>query len=144
MSDGEVNFLGQPFAHKLRIRYAECDMQGRVHNSNFQLYADVAMDELLAARVGHEVEFEYVVVQSTVRYLKPAHFHEVMTILLGITHIGNTSFSTEAIGSIQGQGEVFRCKMAYVHVDIKTGKPMPIPANISSKLKEGCILSSAL
>lgn len=44
--------MGEPFAHRLRVRYAECDAQGVVFNAHYLTYLDVSITELWRAAFG--------------------------------------------------------------------------------------------
>jgi acyl-CoA thioesterase FadM len=37
--------MGEPFRHRLRVRYHECDPQGVVFNANYLAYFDIALIE---------------------------------------------------------------------------------------------------
>ena len=38
--------MGQPFRHRIRVRWNESDLQGVVFYANYLMYFDVAMTEL--------------------------------------------------------------------------------------------------
>ena len=38
--------MGEPFRHRIRVRWNECDLQGVVFYANYLVYFDVAMTEL--------------------------------------------------------------------------------------------------
>ena len=38
--------MSDPFRHRLRVRYNECDPQGVVFNANYLTYFDLTMGEL--------------------------------------------------------------------------------------------------
>ena len=44
--------MGEPFRHRLRVRYHECDPQGVVFNANYLAYFDIALTELWRDAVG--------------------------------------------------------------------------------------------
>jgi len=44
--------MGEPFRHRLRPRYAECDAQGVVFNAHYLAYLDISMTELWRAAFG--------------------------------------------------------------------------------------------
>jgi len=78
-----------PLITALRVRYVECDMQGHVFNGHYLTYFDIAHTEALRSALGvsygefvaeHGVDF--VVAESGVRYLAPAHFDDVLEIVV--------------------------------------------------------------
>ena len=48
----ERRSMAEPFTHRLRVRYAECDVQGVVFNSHYLAYFDIAITELWRAALG--------------------------------------------------------------------------------------------
>lgn len=89
-----------PFVHTLRVRYAECDVQGVVFNAHYLAYFDVAITELWRAAFGSyesmlERGVDIVVADAQLRFRQPARFDEQLTLELAIAHMGNTSFVTE-------------------------------------------------
>jgi acyl-CoA thioester hydrolase len=76
-----------PLITALRVRYVECDMQGHVFNGHYLTWFDIAHTEALRAATGrsyaelvqqHGVDF--VVAESGVRYLAPAHFDDLLEV----------------------------------------------------------------
>jgi acyl-CoA thioester hydrolase len=91
--------MAEPFVHTLRVRYAECDPQGVVFNAHYLAYLDASMTELWrAAFGGYNVMLErgvdMVVVQSELRFHRPARFDELLALDVTVTRMGNTSIST--------------------------------------------------
>ncbi|MGH2910914.1 MAG: acyl-CoA thioesterase [Solirubrobacteraceae bacterium] len=94
--------VAAPLACKLRVRYAECDPQGVVFNAHFLAYFDIAVTELFReafgamggyqAIVDHGVEL--VVAEAGLRYRRPAHFDDELTIEIAIARLGTTSITT--------------------------------------------------
>ena len=76
-----------PLITALRVRFAECDMQGHVFNGHYLMYFDLAHTEALRSATGlgypelvqaHGVDF--VVAESGVRYLAPAYYDDLLEI----------------------------------------------------------------
>lgn len=88
-----------PLEHKLRVRYGECDPQGVVFNPHFLAYFDIGITELFRAAFGSyqamvERGVEFVVAEAGVRYRRPAHFDEELTLESAVTRLGTTSITT--------------------------------------------------
>ena len=86
-------------ACKLRVRYGECDPQGVVFNAHFLAYFDIGITELFRAAFGGYQAMvnrgvEFVVAQAGVRYHRPAHFDDELTLEIAITRLGTTSITT--------------------------------------------------
>lgn len=85
-----------PFIHRLRVRYAECDMQGVVFNSHYLVYFDAALTELWREALGGyrpmlDRGIDLVVAEAQLRYKSAARFDDELTIEMTITHLGKTS-----------------------------------------------------
>jgi acyl-CoA thioester hydrolase len=88
-----------PLTHKLRVRYGECDPQGVVFNAHFLAYFDIAITELFRAAFGSyqaivDRGVEFVVAEAGLRYHRPAHFDDELTLEVAITRLGTTSITT--------------------------------------------------
>jgi acyl-CoA thioester hydrolase len=91
--------VAAPFEHKLRVRYGECDRQGVVFNAHFLAYFDIGITELFRAAFGsYQVMLdrgvEFVVAEAGLRYHRPAHFDEELTVEIVVTRLGTTSMTT--------------------------------------------------
>jgi acyl-CoA thioester hydrolase len=92
--------MSQPFAHKLRVRYGECDPQGIVFNANYLLYFDVAFTELWRAALGPWQEMvdrgiDAVVADARISFRAPARFDDELELRARPTRIGTTSITTQ-------------------------------------------------
>ena len=76
---------GFSFATEIRVRFAETDAQGIVHNSNYFIWFEVARVAYLAEYAGgysrlRDLGIEAVVLETHVRYLEPAKFDDVLAV----------------------------------------------------------------
>jgi acyl-CoA thioester hydrolase len=88
-----------PFVHRLRVRYVECDMQGIVFNAHYYTWIDIAHTEWLRVRFGPISELlrhgvDVVVAESSCRYLAPVTYDEDIDIEVGVESLGTTSLTT--------------------------------------------------
>jgi acyl-CoA thioester hydrolase len=123
--------VGRPFEYQLRVRYAECDMQGVVFNANYLSFFDVSITELWRAAFGsyqamldHDVDL--VVAEASVRYLRPARFDDELTIGIAVAKLGTSSVITSH-RVLRGSDEVAIGQMRHVFVDRDTLGKTPIP-----------------
>lgn len=91
--------MAEPFTHRLRVRYVECDALGVVFNAHYLSYMDHSMTELFREAFGgygrlHEHELDMVVAQAQLRFRAPAHFDDEIDLDLTVTHLGTTSLIT--------------------------------------------------
>ena len=123
--------MAGPLSHKLRPRYAECDVQGVVFNSHYLVYFDTSITELWRAGVGgYQVMLDrgldVVVAEARLRFLGSARFDQELTLEIGITKLGNTSIVSEHRISYEGNTLV-EGSLAHVLVDRSTLAKTPIP-----------------
>ena len=91
--------MGEPFTHQLRVRYAECDPQGVVFNAHYLAYFDASLTELWRAAFGSyqamlDRGVDVVVAEAQLNFRTPAHFDELLTLAIGVTHLGTTSIAS--------------------------------------------------
>jgi acyl-CoA thioester hydrolase len=91
--------VAAPLAYKLRVRYGECDPQGVVFNAHFLAYFDIGIVELFRAAFGSyqamvDRGVEFVVAEAGLRYHRPAHFDDELTLEIAVTRLGTTSITT--------------------------------------------------
>jgi len=80
----------------LRVRYAECDMQGRVFNGHYLTWVDMAHSEALRALFGGyqaliDRGIDFVVVAAELQFRSPAHFDDELVIGVALDPPGRTS-----------------------------------------------------
>jgi acyl-CoA thioester hydrolase len=90
----------RPFTYSLRVRYAECDMQGHVFNANYLTYLDLALTELLREAIGSYTEMvaagaDFVVAETTLRYRRGAHYDEELRIAVLPRSLTTSSLTTD-------------------------------------------------
>jgi acyl-CoA thioester hydrolase len=95
--------VAAPLTYKLRVRFGECDPQGVVFNANYLAYLDIGITELFRAAFGtlggyqamvERSGLEFAVAEAGLRYHRPAHFDEELTLEIALTRLGTTSITT--------------------------------------------------
>lgn len=82
---------------EIRVRYAETDQMGIVHNSNYLVWFEVGRSEFCRARGFSYKEMEekegalMVVAESYCRYKSPAYYEDLLTIRTKIEEIRSRS-----------------------------------------------------
>jgi acyl-CoA thioester hydrolase len=92
--------MPEPFRHRLRVRWSECDSQGVVFYPNYLAYFDHLLTELWREGVGpygqiHELGIDLVVAEARIRYRVSARFDEEIEIAALISRLGSTSMTTD-------------------------------------------------
>ena len=89
--------MGEPFAHQLRVRYAECDPQGVVFNAHYLAYFDSSITELWRAAFGElpgdaRPGVDIVVAEAQLRFREPGALRRRADArAIAVTHLGTTS-----------------------------------------------------
>jgi acyl-CoA thioester hydrolase len=91
--------MAEPFIHRLRVRYSECDLQGVLFNANYLAYMDHTITELWrAAYGGYTVMLDrgadIVVAEANLQFRAAARFDEEVVIEAAVTNLGTTSVTT--------------------------------------------------
>lgn len=109
-----------PFLHRVRVRWAEADMQGVVFNGNYLTYFDIGITEYLRAvfkddtKQLHEVFDDLYVVSTTMQYAAPAHFDEEIDVAVKTGRIGNSSLTFD-FQIFRGDEKLVGGQNIYVH-----------------------------
>jgi acyl-CoA thioester hydrolase len=129
---GSEGLMGsERFGMPLRVRYVECDMQGRVFNGHYLTWVDMAMNEALREIFGDfqtltTSGIDFVVAAAELQFRQPAHFDDDLVIGVGFDPLGRTSLrSTYEIR--RGQDLIAEAAMIHVCVDAATFEKQPWP-----------------
>ena len=129
--------MAEPFRHRIRVRFNECDGQGVVFYANYLMYFDVAMTELWREAFGGGYAgmiaegTDAMVAEATIRYRAPARFDEEVDLVATVTRLGTTSSTTElraervADGAVLCEGE-----LRHVFIDPETLRKREIPEEV--------------
>ena len=129
--------VSEPFRHRLRVRYNECDPQGVVFNANYLTYFDLTMGELWRELGGYQAMVDagvdMVVAEATIRYLAPLRFDDELELVARIRRLGDTSMTTELV--IEDGGEpAAEGELRHVFIETGAGRTAPIPDAIRAGL----------
>jgi YbgC/YbaW family acyl-CoA thioester hydrolase len=119
-------------AHRLRVRWAEVDMQHVVFNANYLMYFDVAIAEYWRAigsgreRELAEIYMHLYTVKSTVEYHASARYDEEIEVGARVLRFGRSSMAF-GFGIWRGADHLVSGELVYVHADAATRKSVPIP-----------------
>jgi acyl-CoA thioester hydrolase len=123
--------MPEPFSHRMRVRYAECDALGVVFNAHYLAYMDQTMTELFRAAFGgynalRDRGLDMVVAEAGMRFRAPARFDEELGLEATVAHMGTTSLITNH--RILRDGEVLlEGELRHVWVQRATTAKTPIP-----------------
>ena len=133
---------GFAFSTRFRVRYAEIDGQRIVFNSRYLEYADVAVTEFWEwtgiAEALPEVwpTTEFNVRRTEIDYLEPFRLGDTVEAFVRIEKLGTTSLTKRFELAHAETGELHTViNMVSVHVDLETGRPIPLPDAIRTLLQ---------
>lgn len=129
------------FCYTKRVRYAEIDAQAIVFNGRYLDYLDIAITEYWRA-VGlpvapHPDTPEVNVVRNLIEYAKPLRLDEEIDLHVRVSRIGRSSitvsyeFHGKDADDLRASGE-----QTAVHVNLATGKSVPLPQSIVSLFED--------
>jgi acyl-CoA thioester hydrolase len=130
------------FHHKIRVRFADTDLQGIVFNGNYLTYYDVAWTEYFRA-MGMtwkdiiDTGADTVLARTTIEFKSPARFDEVLGVYARVSSIGNTSMTFDF--EIYPEGEdrlIGTASSLYVCIDPKTLRPVRVPEELRRRIAD--------
>lgn len=128
------------FTHRIRVRYSEIDGQAVVFNARYLDYADLAVVEYFRA-IGVAVAPaagapEFHTVRALVEYHAPVRLDEEIDLAVRTRRVGRTSLTlaVELLGLGEDEPRA-SIELVYVHVDLTSGKPVPVPANVAARIE---------
>lgn len=119
------------FEMPLRVRYAECDMQGRVFNAHYLTWVDMAhtdaIDELTAGCPAlADANLDLVVAAAALQFRSPARFDDRLLVTTTFHPPGNTSLRSD-FAILRGEELLAECNMTHVCVETAGYRKTPWP-----------------
>jgi YbgC/YbaW family acyl-CoA thioester hydrolase len=121
------------FFHRLRVRWAEVDMQKIVFNAHYLMYFDTAIADYWRAlalpyeEAMHELGGDLYVRKATIDFRTSARMDDVLDVGMRCTRIGNSSMVFEG-GLFRQDQFLVGCELVYVFADPATQTSKPVPA----------------
>jgi acyl-CoA thioester hydrolase len=120
---------------KIRVRYSETDKMGYVYYGNYASYFEVARVEMLRSLGVSYKKLEedgvmLPVLLFSIKYFKPAYYDDELTIKTRVEKMPDTRIHFY-FETFNADGEQLnKAETTLVFVDIKTGKPQKIQADL--------------
>ncbi len=128
------------FFHRLRVRWAEVDMQKIVFNAHYLMYFDTAItDYWRALALPYQEAMEQLggdlyVVKATVEFHASARVDDTLDVAMKCQRIGNSSLVFQ--GAIfRGEEHLISGEIVYVFADPATQRSRPVPAALREILQ---------
>jgi acyl-CoA thioester hydrolase len=132
--------MAEPFRHRLRVRWSECDLQGVVFYPNYLAYFDHLLTELWREAVGsyariQELGIDLVVAEAGIRYRVSARFDEEIELKAMISRLGTTSMTMDLTAERVGDGALLvEGELRHVFVDPHTFRKREMPEQVREQL----------
>ncbi len=133
--------MADPFRHRIRVRFNECDGQGVVFYANYLMYFDVAITELWRAAFGDGYAgmiaggTDAMVAEANIHYHAPARFDDELDLVARLTRVGTTSTTTKLTAERVSDGAVLaEADLRHVFIDVKTLEKTEIPDEMRAGL----------
>ncbi|WP_218572991.1 thioesterase family protein [Pseudomonas sp. gcc21] len=125
---------------RLRVRWAEADMQGVVFNGHYLTYADIGTTEYFRAikqitdgATGAQGS-DFFAVRTVLEYHAPALYDDLLDVHVRIIRLGNSSMQFQ-IGIYRGEELLTTGELVYVYADLQSRRPQPIPDAFRTAVK---------
>jgi len=127
-------------AHKLRVRWAEVDMQKIVFNGHYLTYIDTAIADYwreiglpypdgYVERFGHDIYLR----KATLEYLGSARYDDQLAVCCRVARLGRSSMTFHF--EIYREAEVLiTAELVYVNADPATMKAAPLPQDLRARV----------
>lgn len=125
----------------IRIRYADCDIQGIVFNARWFELFDVAMTEFWRETIGgyehiqRSFQMETVIAETGARFRGAARPDELIDFRTAPTRVGNSSLRME-IDAFRDDQLLVEGFIEFVFVEAATFQPAAIPEQVRNMLPE--------
>ncbi|HEY0825498.1 MAG TPA: YbgC/FadM family acyl-CoA thioesterase [Ramlibacter sp.] len=127
------------FFHKLRVRWAEVDMQKIVFNAHYLMYFDTAVADYWRALAMpyeegmHQLQGDVYVKKATVEFHASARMDDRIEVAIKCARVGNSSM--QFLGAIfRGEELLITCELIYVFADPATQTSRPVPPPLREML----------
>ncbi|MFH0131790.1 YbgC/FadM family acyl-CoA thioesterase [Variovorax sp. VaC1] len=127
------------FFHRLRVRWAEVDMQKIVFNAHYLMYFDTAISDYWRAmalpyeEAMQSLDGDLYVRKATIDFRGSARMDDVIDVGMRCARIGNSSMTFEG-GLFRQDRFLVGCELVYVFADPATQTSKPVPAALRDAL----------
>lgn len=128
------------FAHRLRVRWVEVDMQQIVFNGHYLMYFDTAVTDywrrlaMPYAATMAQLGGDMYVKRTSVEYHASAEMDDFLDVCMRCDRIGNSSMTF--VGAIfRGEELLITSELVYVYADPVAKKSQPVPAALRDMLE---------
>ena len=123
--------------HRLRVRWAEADLQGVVFNAHYLAWFDIAITEYWRALANGDRVWliqtweRFYVVKSTLDYRQPARFDDEIDVAVRTSRLGRSSM--DCMFEVRRDTDLL-VTGASVYVHTIEGKAAPLPDDLRARI----------
>ena len=132
--------------HRLRVRWAEVDMQKVVFNGHYLTYIDTALADYwreigLAYPNGYVDAYanDVFLRKAALEYLGSARYEDELAAYCRAARLGRSSmtflFEIWREGPAPSDAPLITAELVYVNVELKSMKPAPLPEELRSRMR---------
>ncbi len=128
------------FSHRLRVRWAEVDMQKIVFNGHYLMYFDTAVADYWRAlalpyeETMHQLGGDLYVKKATIEYNASAKYDDTLDVGMRCAKIGNSSMLMQG-GIFSGDKLLVSGELLYVYADPDTQTSRRVPDSLRAMLE---------
>lgn len=124
-----------PFQHTQEVIFRDVDMLGHVNHAQYFTYFEAArMKFLLNFFTNDQQPWPVILVRASCDYKAPAFLGDLLTIHVGVSRLGNTSF-TITYRCDRADTTLATAETTIVMYDYATEKPFPIPKAFRERIE---------
>ncbi|MEO5894857.1 MAG: thioesterase family protein [Vicinamibacterales bacterium] len=125
------------FSHQLEVRFRDCDAMGHVNNAVYLTYLEEARFAHWKTLAGRTRAPGVILARVEVDYRKPATYGDILEIQIRLERFGNTSLIYTYVIQDQHGDRIAEARSVLVSYDYATGKPVPVPDDVRTKIIAG-------
>ena len=132
------------FAHRIEVRFRDCDPLGHVNNAAYLTYLEQARLFYWRSLWGFGLERNagesrsrpgVIMARAEIDYRLPAHYGQTLEVRIDLAAIGKTSFTYDYEIVDEEERVIASARTVQVMYDYEAARPVPIPDEIRHKMQ---------
>ena len=132
------------FAHRIEVRFRDCDPLGHVNNAAYLTYLEQARLFYWRSLWGFGLEQNeserrsrpgVIMARAEIDYRLPAHYGQTLDVRIDLAAIGKTSFTYDYEIVDEEERVIASARTVQVMYDYEAARPVPIPDEIRQKMQ---------
>lgn len=127
------------FNYTLEVRYSDLDTMRHVNNAVYLTYIEQARSGYLTDACQWDWnKLALVLAKTDINYRRSIHFQHKPTVWIRTSKLGKSSITQEVVICEKDRPDlVFAdATVILVHIDYKTGRPLPLPEHIRGRIQD--------